>query len=132
MKLLVSTKKTQRKRNSDFSFVKEGEVVFSMGRSHDGEAIDGGCGCQRAFFGICSLKGTTTARVAEMSITPDQLRRWLIAGMKKMGWERTRDARRMESALQTKIRDLIRVAKRYETGAIIERRGSRLRVRREC
>lgn len=66
MKYLVATKETQGEREGDFSFVPEGEQVhraFVCDRSRRNP--DDECGCGRAWGGVDSCMGTTTARVAE-------------------------------------------------------------------
>jgi hypothetical protein len=79
MMTLISTQKTQNTRPGDFSWVPEGELVVSgasgMCDNHklyrEGELSR--CGCDRAFRGIESRKGTTTVEVAETSLTREEI-----------------------------------------------------------
>lgn len=71
MKILVSTKDGQGLRKNDFCFCNEGELVrFAV--ACDGEEIDGGCGCRRSMTGVESHTATTTLKVVDLNITPDE------------------------------------------------------------
>ena len=72
MRMLVSTTGS---RPDDFCFVPEGELLY--------EAIviccnSETCGCNRSMSGTKNFKGTTTAKVAEVDLSEDDLHR--IAG----------------------------------------------------
>lgn len=80
MKLLVATMQTQHQCATDFCFVAEGELVTieepcDKDRDTDGVPLpDGVCGCGRAFTGVLSRTGTTTARVIDNpEMTPEAL-----------------------------------------------------------
>jgi hypothetical protein len=69
MKILTAIRATQGQRASDFNCCIEGEVVTFVGVLCDTdrrEDPDGGCGCGRAFAGLNSHKGTTTAVVRDI------------------------------------------------------------------
>ena len=100
MKLLVSTKKTQGFRDSDFCFVPEGQIVMfgsecddkiedfeeMEGRKIDPEEfIDGCCGCHRSMMGISNLKSTTTMMVQDVDITIEELREMVKETYEKAG-----------------------------------------------
>ncbi|OGV70911.1 MAG: hypothetical protein A2283_22065 [Lentisphaerae bacterium RIFOXYA12_FULL_48_11] len=59
MKVLVATRRTQGRRDNDFNFCEEGELLI-YGSECDAEAVDGHCGCRRALVGMTSGKATTT------------------------------------------------------------------------
>lgn len=72
MRMLVSTQGT---RSEDFCFVPEGELLY--------EAIvvccnSETCGCNRSMSGTKTFKGTTTAKVADVDLSEEDLQR--IAG----------------------------------------------------
>ena len=72
MRMLVST---TGNRSTDFCFVPEGELVYEpIVICCNSET----CGCNRSMSGTKNFKGTTTAKVAELDLSEDDLHR--IAG----------------------------------------------------
>ena len=61
MRVLVATKKTQKQRENDFSFVPENELLY-FGSQCSGEKVDGSCGCKRSLVGVKCLMATERAR----------------------------------------------------------------------
>ena len=78
-KALISTTATQNDYPGDFCWTEDGEVVVSgvlgMCESHRHAGSDGisRCGCDRAWSGVSSGRHTTTAAVADVPETRDQL-----------------------------------------------------------
>jgi hypothetical protein len=63
MKILTATATSQDTRENDFNHAIEGELVgIGLICATDQRDPDGGCGCGRAFFGLSSLRATTTAQ----------------------------------------------------------------------
>jgi hypothetical protein len=76
MRLLTATTKTQGHRPDDFAWTIEGELVWpGLVCATDARDPHGGCGCGRAFSGLNSHRGTTTAEVRDLPLTVDDL--WL-------------------------------------------------------
>lgn len=70
MKVLVATGLSQGRRVSDFNWCIEGELVCLGGMCRLGELdSESECGCGRAFYGLNSHEGTTTAVVADLPLT---------------------------------------------------------------
>ncbi|KFU75976.1 hypothetical protein SAMN04489729_1901 [Amycolatopsis lurida] len=116
MKLLVATAKTQGARENDFDHCVEGELLWVAPPCGDGESSpDSRCGCGRAFGGLSSHRGTTTALVADLpgftfSDYADALRSSLAA----QGWP--------PEAAEDVATDLLALASEWEVGTVLERR----------
>jgi len=103
MKLFVSTVQTQGQRVNDYSFTKDGEPVYvAQPCGSDQEDPDGGCGCGRAFIGMHTRKGTTTAVVREVPVTSGRLI--------QAGWE------------PDEVSALAALAEPFPVGTVVERR----------
>jgi hypothetical protein len=76
MRLLTATRSGQGTRAGDFCFAVEGELVLVNDDvcATDRGDPDGGCGCGRAFVGLSSRKGTTTAAVRDLDLSPEDVR----------------------------------------------------------
>jgi len=61
VKVLVATTESQDSTDGDFAWAVDGELVFIPTLSCEGRA----CGCRRAFAGMASNQGTTTALVVD-------------------------------------------------------------------
>lgn len=73
IKTLVATGRSQGRRLNDFNWCIEGELVCLGGICDDAEAdVESECGCGRAFYGLNSHEGTTTAVVAEVPLTREE------------------------------------------------------------
>ena len=124
MKVLVATKLGQGKRKNDFFWCNEGEPV-GLAMECDGESVDGHCGCRRSFSGIDSRKGTTTARVVDIEITPAYFEEMYFVSENK-AWPDIFP--REETNKQAK--ELLRIAASFTVGAVVEKRGDKIKVRR--
>ncbi|MGS0685607.1 DUF7715 family protein [Nakamurella sp. GG22] len=122
MKVLVATTRTQGARSNDFDFCVEGELVW-IGAvcADDRRDPDGGCGCGRAFAGMSSHRGTTTARVAELDLDFAHYAEALRSSLKAQGWP-TRQAIPMAG-------ELTDLADDFPIGAVLERRLDEIRWR---
>jgi hypothetical protein len=56
-------------RSDDFTWTEPGEPLLA----NEGGCGSPGCGCERSFIGVNSRRGTTTALVAEIGQTPEEL-----------------------------------------------------------
>ena len=121
MKLLVATKETQKQRRNDYCWVPEGEPVgFGFGFAHDGEEIDGTCGCRRAMCGVYCNQATTTMKVVDSKITKKQLVALRKKHYQKDWFFSLKTSTKM--ALQ-EVADLQQAVYPFPVGCIVEKRG---------
>ncbi|MGY1823614.1 DUF7715 family protein [Geodermatophilus sp. SYSU D00079] len=76
MKLLTATYTGQGEQDGDFCSAVEGELVLVGDVCAADQADpdpDGGCGCGRAFTGLSSHRGTTTALVRDLDFSAEDL-----------------------------------------------------------
>lgn len=120
MKILVSTKKTQGRRGNDFSWCNEGEVLGYPIIECTYETVDGGCGCMRSFTGLDTAKATTTALVVESDMTEAEMVKRVKESLeRRYGGELAEYAER-------EAKEMLRLAKRFEDGEVVERRGNKV------
>ena len=130
MKVLVATKETQGFRNNDFGHATPGELV-KFAFECDGETVDGKCGCRRSMAGVDSGKATTTVKVVEMNISPDDYAQRIIDSDIAAGWgagtgEEVAD---FCEAVKASAMDLLRIAADFKVGMVLEKRGNTFRER---
>ena len=128
VKVLVATKETQGQRHSDFSRAKEGELVLS-GYECDLERIDGRCGCRRSKVGVETLSSTTTFKVVERNITDAKLIELVRESYRHSGWLLLFSEEEGQYQIETDVAELKRLADSFPIGAILEKRGERIRQR---
>ncbi len=121
MKVLVSTKKTQKQRENDFSFVPENELLY-FGFECSGEKIDGSCGCKRSLVGVKCLKATTTMKVADGKLDEEGLAEVIHRAWKKGGWTSSLEDARARGRARRMAKELLAIAKKHPVGTILERR----------
>lgn len=127
MKILVATGETQGRRASDFCFVDEGEPVTFAGECDtDRDDIDGGCGCRRAMTGLHSRTGTTTFKVVEQEMTPDQFFELLCESYVKAGYG-SRES--VEAYAKDDLEDIQQIVDTFREGTVLEKRGDLLQSR---
>jgi hypothetical protein len=127
MRIFVATERTQGDRSDDFTFVPEGEPVY-IGMRCDREAVNGPCGCARSFTGLQCGVSTTTAVVVEYPAGfLTKYREMVRAALDRATGNRASDA---WSAKETM--NLLRKARRFESGTVVERRGNRVVARKEA
>ncbi len=123
MKLLTATTGTQGQRESDFAWCTEGEIV-NLPQPCDRDRIgdpDGGCGCGRAFIGLHSRKGTTTAMVRDLDgFTLEDLAEALRSSRDYAGFGdgETGDDQASLAAEQAAL--LAEIAAGHDVGAVLE------------
>jgi hypothetical protein len=132
LKVFVATKRGQGQRKSDFFWCKEGELLI-FGTECDTDANDpnpdGGCGCGRSLVGIETLKGTTTFTVEERDMTPEQFEEAYVEGQRAGGWP-VHD-KQYAAAVRSDAKEVLRVAKTFPVGVVLEKRKDVIQVRRE-
>jgi len=126
MKILVATKKTQGYRDNDFDFVPEGELV-TIGTEHDGERVDGECGCRRSLAGIKSRKATTTVKVVDSRIDEDEYK-GIIEKSEAKTWEMP--VEKVKPVAKKIYVKLVAVARKYPVGTVLEYRGGKFNKRK--
>lgn len=128
MKVFVATKEGQGRRTSDFFFCEEGELVnFGFECDNDKNVdIDKGCGCQRAVVGFSSHKGGTTFRVEERPISKAEYVAILQCSHADAGWNFPPES---DFSTESEALELLTLAKMFEVGVVLERRGPEIRVR---
>lgn len=127
MKILVATKETQGKRDSDFSWVDEGELVYFGGGpcDRDKEDIDGNCGCQRALISLKTFKATTTFKIIQSDLRPRDILQAIKDAHKACGLAGSMT----EKDYREEAEDLIMLAQKFEVGSILEKRGNFIKTR---
>ncbi|OLF08567.1 DUF7715 family protein [Actinophytocola xanthii] len=125
--VFVATTRTQGRRANDFAHIEGPELVdLAMTCDRDRGNPDGGCGCARAFTGLDSGRGTTTAEVAVRDLTLVQYRNIFHRRLVAFGFDDDPDLRReAEQAAD----EMAHIAARWPVGAVVERRGDTIAVR---
>lgn len=123
MRILVATSDLQGQRRSDFCWTEEGELVIFPMMCDGNDAIDGGCGCQRALAGADSRKATTTVKVIDADMSEQEYTKLVFAAYRQSGWSDDEITQyRLAEELQA-------TAAIYEAGTVLERRGPELTPR---
>ena len=128
IKVLVATKETQGKRKNDFCFAEEGELIM-RGSECDGEAVDGNCGCRRAMSGVRTQLATTTMKVVELDIGPEDIKKQMEDSLVKGGWASLMKPEEVEKMVNSNYKENKELAEYFGVGAIVERRGDTFRRR---
>lgn len=129
MKTLVATKETQKHRQNDFSYAKEGELV-RFGFECDREAVDGDCGCRRSMVGIESSKSTTTMKIVKTNMTQVQFENEILKSLIKAGWQDKNAKLKGNDLVIQDTQELTQIANTFLIGTIIEKRGNILQERK--
>lgn len=126
IKLPVSTKQTQGDKSSDFDWIPEiGEIVYlSFMCDRDRNDLNNGCGCGRAFTGLSTGKSATTAVIAEVDISDEDLRKLVYDHFVAGDWIKPAKPEPTDDELvdETLI-DMIEIGESFDTGTIVERAG---------
>jgi len=128
MKVLVATEKGQGQRENDFCYVPEGEMVH-FGFECDGEGVDGRCGCRRSLCGVKTQRATTTSTVADSSLTEDEYSAVLEESYRKSGSFGDISNKGLKSVVFPEMLSLLDIAKHYEPGQVLEKRGDVIQQR---
>lgn len=115
MKVLVATHESQGAREDDFDGCVEGELVWIQEPCALDRAGSGDCGCGRAFAGIASHRGTTTATIRDLpGLTMERYTEALRGSFADQGWP-------SEWALEVAV-ELLEYCTPWEPGVVLERR----------
>jgi hypothetical protein len=125
MKLFVTTAATQGQSPDDFCWTEEDELaVFGLFHTVCNNP-EGDCGCGRSMIGERTRRGTTTIRVADLNLTPDELERRIGDSYRTAGLTLSPEM------LRRKCDDLVLSALPFDVGSILSRRGHVFTVRKE-
>ena len=115
MKVLVATRESQGAREDDFDGCVEGELVWLQEPCARDRSGLGDCGCGRAFAGIASHSGTTTATIRDLpGLTMAGYTEALRSSFVDQGWPG-------EWALSVAV-ELLEHCTPWEPGVVLERR----------
>lgn len=122
MKVLVATTRTQGNRSGDYCYCVDGQPVWIQEPcDRDRREPNGGCGCSRGFAGAASHRATTTALVADLTLTRDELISAMRMSLADGGWP--------AEWAGTVIDDNLAIASAYPAGTVIEREFDKYRAR---
>ncbi len=125
MKILVATKKGQGLRDNDFCFVPDGEPVrFTF--ECDDEGPDGSCGCKRCMSGTTVQKSTTTFMVSDVRMSKKDYVQLILQSFEEGGWLKCGIT---EEMVRKEADELLRLAKAFRPGVVLEKRGPDIQVR---
>lgn len=128
MKVLVSTKETQKQRINDFSWVPEGELV-TFGSECGRGSVDDHCGCRRSMVGVECMMATTTMKVVERpELTSEKLEEAILSSLVAGGWYEADDPE-AKSWARSAAEELIRLASAFSEGNVVEKRDKKFQQR---
>lgn len=126
MQVLVITADAQGAKPDDFCWATEGELaLFPAVECDCGDA----CGCNRAFDGELSHRGSTTAKVVDLPIGRDEFHSRVRESRRQGEWLDRITAADAEQWIADQVSELLGCARRLPVGAVIERRKTMLWVR---
>ena len=127
MNVLVATREMQGKRKNDFCHVPEGEIVRFQFEC-DGEAVDGRCGCRRSMAGTLTSRSTTTMKVVDMDLTPEQFQSRIESSLRRDGWI-SDEMPDWKAWIREEAMELLAMAAAFPAGEVVEKRGVYFRAR---
>jgi len=124
MRLLTATREHQGERDGDFCHAIEGELVLlGFVCATDEADPEGGCGCGRAFSGMSSMRGTTTAVVRDLDMTYEDLRTAVEAHLVAAGTgPDVLGANEFTDLLEETVDDCVHFARWWPLGTVVGRR----------
>jgi hypothetical protein len=125
MKVLTATAAGQGARDNDYNWTVEGELVL-IGYACGTDRLDpdGGCGCGRAFTGLSSHRGGTTAVVRDLPLTRQDVATALVGHHESTGFGAP-----PAEELRAELDELLGLAEFFQVGALLERRLNEIAVR---
>ena len=127
MRLVVATTRDQGRRENDFNFCVDGELVMlGMVCARDQADPDGGCGCGRAFTGLSSHKATTTAQVRDVDLTQADLMLAVQSHLEQSGWTAMGVG---DDSAREFVAEMVELGEQFDEGTIVERRIDDVRPR---
>jgi len=123
MKFLVATNRTQGDKENDYTYCVPGELLWITevcGR--DRRDPNQGCGCGRGFGGLTSHRATTTAEVADLELTEEDLRLAVRTSLTDQGWLPAELSTADRAAIvQEVVTEVRAIADRLPVGSIVRR-----------
>jgi hypothetical protein len=131
--VLTATSQTQGWRDNDFSWTVEGELVFMPPIECGRGSVDDDCGCRRAMAGTMSHRATTTIKVTHRKdLDPDTYFTLIRDALMDQGY--VTKGLLADPGVNEWLRDitleLTCMARSFEVGTILERRGDFIFERR--
>jgi hypothetical protein len=121
LRVLVATERGQGHRAGDFAYCIPGELVMPCDPCHLR-----GCGCRRAFIGLSSRCGTTTAEVARIpGFTLADLTMAIAASLEHSGMGEL-----VHYTPEGMAADLAVVTAAFPVGTVLEIRKGRIKARK--
>jgi len=114
VKALIATTEGQGLRKSDFFWGMEGELVMLPITECEFGKVDDDCGCKRAFSGMNTAKGTTTAMGEEVAMCAVIAARYQQDPGKWLA----------------EFRGMLKGVTEIPVGTIMERRDKKIKIRR--
>lgn len=123
MKVLVATERTQGDQAGDYSHCVPGELLWiTMVCDTDRLYPEAGCGCGRGFGGLTSHRATTTAEVADLDLTPDDLRLAVRTSLADQGWLPESSPSIAREVLEEALELIRAIAEPLPAGTVVRRR----------
>jgi hypothetical protein len=126
MKVLTATNQTQGRRENDFCWTVEGELVFFPPIECDRGSVDDDCGCRRSMAGLVSHQATTTMKVVDREeLDRDTYMTLITDGLMAQGYvtKKLLRSRDVDEWVRDLVNDLVTTAGAFEAGTVLERRG---------
>jgi hypothetical protein len=132
MRILTATNQTQGRRDNDFCWTLEGELVLFPPLECGRGSIDDRCGCRRSMAGLASHRATTTVQVVDRTeLDPDTYFMLISDSLRDQGYVTAglmADPER-NHWLKDITDELIHIAGTFPVATVLERRGDLVSVR---
>jgi hypothetical protein len=131
MKVLTATNQTQGRRDNDFCWAVQDELVLFPPLECGRGSTDDGCGCRRSLAGLASHRATTTIKVADRAeLDPDTYFMLIADSLRDQGYvpEEFMADPEVNEWLRDITDELIHIAD--PVAAVLERRGDSISMRR--
>lgn len=126
-RILVSTTETQGRRDNDFCWVPDGEMVIAGTECTHG-SIDDDCGCRRSLAGITTHRATTTFKVIDVPLEYEAVMENIRNALNVMGWG-SPTLSLIRDRLEEDAKDLLRQVEWLPVGTVCEKRGTHIQAR---
>lgn len=123
MKVFVAGRRTQGELENDFAWTLDGELVHlePLGCWEPDR-----CGCNRAFAGVASHRGTTTAEIAERELDREDVVVAVARSLADGGWFDDPSSQDAVDSARELVDPLLDVAATLPVGTVVRRQGTRL------
>lgn len=128
MQLLTATSATQGRRDNDFHWCTEGELVWVREEESDRDRFED-TGVSRAWVGLSSHRATTTAIVTDLPFTAADVRSALRGYLDSVGFGGGMSSGVLEEILDQEVELLVRLGSSVRVGTVVERQGPLMRSR---